>query len=54
MGTVTGLRRYLSIMLAEIKEKGCKDYGIDQVSSLIAGCGITKGFRWFLCHDAGA
>ena len=32
MGTVAGLRRYLGLMLAEMKAKGCKDYGIDQVS----------------------
>ena len=30
MGTIAGLRRYLGVMIAEIKKKQCKSYGIDQ------------------------
>ena len=45
MGTMAGLRRYLGIMLAEMKVKGCKDYGIDQViavHSISLGVGVCR------------
>ena len=39
MGTIAGMRRYLDTMLAEIKKKQCKSYGIDQ------------GYHNFLLHS---